>query len=93
MMTSTRRAFGPSGWRKVETPFEIASSPVSDDPPLAKARSTMIDPGPVQKAAPGRADGHDAGVVDRVRVQLAERGADEADDDHRTGRGDEQVSR
>ena len=42
MITSTRRAFGPSGGRKVATPFEIASRPVSDDPPLAKARSTMI---------------------------------------------------
>ena len=40
MVTSTRRALGPSGGRKDPTPFEMASRPVSDDPPLANARSS-----------------------------------------------------
>ena len=32
-----RRAFGPSAGLNALTPFEIASSPVSEAPPLAKA--------------------------------------------------------
>ena len=39
MIESVRRAFGPAGGLKTLTPLEIASSPVSDEPPLAKARS------------------------------------------------------
>ena len=35
MITSTRRALRPSGGRKVATPFEMASRPVSEEPPLA----------------------------------------------------------
>ena len=35
IVTSVFRAFGDSGRRKLATPFEIASSPVSDEPPLA----------------------------------------------------------
>ena len=53
MMTSTRRALRPSGGRKVATPFEIASRPVSDDPPLAKARSTMMIEAPYRRPLPG----------------------------------------
>ncbi len=52
------------------------------------------DPGPVQKAAPGRTEGHDLFVKgNRLGVQLAEGGPDEADDDERSGGGDEQVRR
>ena len=40
MMTSTRRALRPWGARKALTPFDIASRPVSDDPPFANERST-----------------------------------------------------
>ena len=36
-MTVVLRALKPSGDLNIDTPFEIASSPVSDDPPLAKA--------------------------------------------------------
>ena len=39
--TSVLRAFTPSGARKSETPSEMASRPVSDDPPFAKARKRM----------------------------------------------------
>ena len=53
MITSTRRALGPSGGRKFETPFEIASRPVNEDPPLAKARSTMMIPAPYKRPLPG----------------------------------------
>ena len=41
MMTSVLRALTPSGSRKSETPSEIASSPVKEEPPLAKARSKI----------------------------------------------------
>ena len=36
-MTSTWRAFRPSGGRNALTALETASMPVSDDPPLAYA--------------------------------------------------------
>jgi len=39
--TRVLRAFLPRGLRKALTPLEIASSPVSDDPPLAKDFSRM----------------------------------------------------
>ena len=39
MTTRVWRAFRGSGSRKLLTPLEIASSPVSDEPPLAKERS------------------------------------------------------
>ena len=41
MMTVVRRALFPSGDLKRETPLEIASNPVSDEPPLAKAFSRI----------------------------------------------------
>ena len=41
MMTSVRRALRPSGRWKAPTPLEMASSPVSEDPPLANALSRM----------------------------------------------------
>ncbi len=52
MVTSTRRALGPSGGRKDPTPFEMASRPVSDDPPLAKALSKMKTVAPIKKLLP-----------------------------------------
>ncbi len=43
-MTSTWRAFRPSGGRRALTALDTASMPVSEDPPLAKARNnTKID--------------------------------------------------
>ena len=41
MVTSVRRAFTCSGALNSPTPSEIASNPVSDDPPLAKARNKI----------------------------------------------------
>ncbi len=38
MIRSAMRPFRASGLRKLEMPFDTASSPVSDDPPFAKAR-------------------------------------------------------
>ena len=35
MMTSVRRALSPWGGRNVLTPLEIASRPVSEEPPFA----------------------------------------------------------
>ncbi len=44
-VTSTLRALSPSGGRNALTAFETASMPVSDEPPLANARSsTKIRP-------------------------------------------------
>ena len=44
-ITSTRRALIPSGGRNAPTALDTASMPVSDDPPLANARSrTKIRP-------------------------------------------------
>lgn len=70
MMTSTRRALSPSGLRKLLTPLEIASSPVSDDPPLAKdpnnvsttTPATSPDPPPTG-TAPGNVAGSYCGRV------------------------------
>ncbi len=39
-VTSTLRAFSPSGGRNALTAFDTASMPVSDEPPLANARSS-----------------------------------------------------
>ena len=39
-MTSTRRALRPSGGWNALTALETASMPVSDEPPLAKARNS-----------------------------------------------------
>ena len=93
MITRTRRALGPSGWRKFETPFEIASRPVSEDPPLAKALSTMMIPAPYRRPLPGVPSGTTPRKMDRVGVQLTEGGPDDADDDQGSGRGDEEVGR
>ncbi|CAB4845681.1 unannotated protein [freshwater metagenome] len=41
IMTKVRRAFTSSGTLKSATPSEIASSPVREDPPFAKARNKM----------------------------------------------------
>ena len=41
MITRVRFAFTCSGALKRATPSEIASSPVRDDPPFAKARSRI----------------------------------------------------
>ena len=40
-VTSTLRALGPSGGFSALTALETASMPVSDEPPLAKARSRV----------------------------------------------------
>ena len=40
-VTSTFRAFGPSGGFSALTALDTASMPVSDEPPLAKARSRV----------------------------------------------------
>ena len=41
MITNVRRAFTCSGALKSATPSEIASRPVSDEPPFANARSRI----------------------------------------------------
>ncbi|GAA4976814.1 hypothetical protein GCM10023257_12430 [Streptomyces hyderabadensis] len=47
------RALRPWGSRKAEMPFEIASSPVREEPPLAKDRSTMKREAPYSQPSPG----------------------------------------
>ena len=41
MTTNVRRALSPCGGRKMLTPLEIASRPVSDEPPFANDFSRM----------------------------------------------------
>ena len=45
-------ALRASGFLKLETPSEIASSPVSDDPPFAYARSSVKNATPIKKPWP-----------------------------------------
>ena len=52
MTVSTRRALMPSGLRKALTVLEIASTPVSDEPPLANARSTISIVAPMIRPLP-----------------------------------------
>ena len=53
MTTSTWRAWRASGFRKLLTPLEMASRPVSDDPPLAKERSRKMKASPINQPSPG----------------------------------------
>ena len=48
----TLRALGPWGLRKKPTVLEIASTPVSDEPPLAKARSSTRIDAPITSPPP-----------------------------------------
>ena len=93
MMTSTRRALRPFGRAEVGDPVRDRLEAGERRPAVGEGPQHDDDRGAVQKAAPGRAERHDAGVVDRVGVQLAEGGPDQADDDERPGRGDEEVGR
>ena len=52
MMVSTRRALSPSGLRNRLTVLEIASTPVSDEPPLAKARRIIRIVAPITRPLP-----------------------------------------
>jgi len=60
MISIARLAFAPSGERNVATPLLIASRPVSEEPPLANARSStstvapMTNPSPCPMFTPGR---------------------------------------
>ncbi len=57
MNVSVRRALRPCGRRKAETLLEIASRPVSEEPPLAKARSTMKSDAPYSQPCPASPSG------------------------------------
>ena len=46
MTTRVWRALRAVGSRKAPTPLEMASSPVSEDPPLAKERRMMMNEAP-----------------------------------------------
>ncbi len=50
--TITTRALWASGFRKLDTPSEIASSPVSDAPPLAYARNSVRNATPIKMPWP-----------------------------------------
>ncbi len=52
MMTSVWRALRDSGWRKLPTPLEMASRPVSDEPPLANERSSVMNARPIRIPLP-----------------------------------------
>ena len=75
MITSARRAFGPSGFRKALTPLLIASKPVSDVPPFANARRITRTVAPMTRPSPwpigdGAVEG---GRVDAVQVPSSAR--------------------
>ena len=53
MMTRVWRAFFASGLSKLLTPLEMASSPVSDEPPLANERSNEMKARPMSHPSPG----------------------------------------
>ena len=53
MTTRVWRAWTDAGRRKLPTPLEIASSPVSDEPPLANARRRVMKARPINKPSPG----------------------------------------
>ncbi len=52
MTVRTVRAFCPCGLRSAETVLEMASTPVSEDPPLAKARSSTSTVAPSTRPEP-----------------------------------------
>ena len=52
MATRVWRACLASGLRKLLTPLEIASRPVSDDPPLANERRRKMKASPISQPLP-----------------------------------------
>jgi hypothetical protein len=62
-------------------------------PAVGKGPQHDDDRGAVQKAAAGCADVHNPALLNRVGVQLTERGSDDSDDDQRSGRSGEKVRR
>ena len=72
----------------------MASRPVSDEPPLAKERSSEMKARPMSQPEPGVPIFPAEHLVRRGQrnlVQLAQCLLDEADDDHRGQREDEEV--
>ena len=53
MATRVMRALRASGGRKLCTPLEMASNPVSEEPPLAKERSRVTKARPMSRPEPG----------------------------------------
>ena len=49
----TRRARWPAGGFKALTPLEMASTPVSDAPPLANERNITNSEAPISRPVPG----------------------------------------
>ncbi len=92
MTVSVLRALRPTGFLNALTPFEIASRPVSDAPPLAKAFSSTKIAAPVKIAlwlswTPIIPD--TCGSTGRSPSE----GAEHADDHDQPGAGDEEVRR
>ena len=79
MMTSVNRALRLVGSRKAPTPLEMASRPVSDAPPLAKARRMTMKvapyshPDPVWPKLMIGLDGVPAGMAWACRLPMASR--------------------
>ena len=78
MITSVMRALRDSGWRKTLTPLEMASVPVSAEPPEANAFITMNTDAPRSRPCPGVPDRDRPGVVQRMGVEVTEDGLDRA---------------
>ena len=66
MITSVMRALRDSGGRKTLTPLEMASVPVSAEPPEANAFITMNSDAPRSRPVPRRARRHRPGLVQRM---------------------------
>ncbi len=73
MITSVMRAFRDSGGRKTLTPLEMASVPVSAEPPEANAFITMNTDAPRSRPLPGVPTVDRPRLVQRMGVEIPER--------------------
>ena len=73
MITSVMRALRDSGGRKTLTPLEMASVPVSAEPPEANAFITMNTDAPEEQAVARRPDRDRPRMVQRMGVEIPER--------------------
>ena len=91
MITSVMRALRDSGWRKTLTPLEMASVPVSAEPPEAKAFITMNSDAPSSSPRPGVPTGTAPGWCSEWAWRSPSDGLDRAHDDEQRHVGDEEV--
>ena len=89
MIVRTRRALRLSGGRKALTVLEIASTPVSDEPPLANARSTISRVAPMIRPLPWWTEHRSVGVRRVINREAADEFTNDPDDDRQRDHADE----